>query len=173
VSIVGRIWQRYIKPLVLSAVYSAAVPTPLRPVLLRVFGATVGDGCHISPGTYLRETNLLLGRDVVLGARQYIDASGKVLIGDRCHVGPGVTIISATHSIQPDVYRRAPSDVQLTEVAIERGCWIGANTTILAGVTIGEGCVIGAGSLVNKSCEANGLYVGSPARRVRDLPTSG
>jgi acetyltransferase-like isoleucine patch superfamily enzyme len=56
-------------------------------------------------------------------------------------------------------------------VRIGNGCWIGAGVTILPGVTIGEGCVIGAGSVVTRSTEANGLYVGMPARRVRELGT--
>ncbi|WP_249354641.1 DapH/DapD/GlmU-related protein [Rhodococcus sp. USK13] len=51
------------------------------------------------------------------------------------------------------------------------GCWIGAGAIILPGVTVGEGCVVGAGAVVTRDCSPNGLYVGSPARRVRDLDT--
>lgn len=55
------------------------------------------------------------------------------------------------------------------KIIVESGCWIGANVTILPGVTIGHGCIVGAGSLVTKDCMPNGLYVGSPAKRIRDL----
>ncbi|MCR4913326.1 MAG: acyltransferase [Lactobacillus sp.] len=54
-------------------------------------------------------------------------------------------------------------------VKIDDGCWIGANVTILPGVHIGKGCVIGAGAVVNKDCEPNGVYVGVPAKRIKDL----
>lgn len=54
-------------------------------------------------------------------------------------------------------------------IVIGRGCWIGANVTIMPGVTIGDGCVIGAGSLVTNDCEPNGVYVGIPARRKKEL----
>ncbi|WP_372495087.1 acyltransferase [Nocardioides pinisoli] len=50
------------------------------------------------------------------------------------------------------------------------GAWIGAAVTVLPGVTIGPGCVVAAGSVVTADCQANGLYAGVPARRIRDLP---
>lgn len=48
-------------------------------------------------------------------------------------------------------------------------CWIGGNTVILAGVTIGQGCTIGAGSTVNKDVPAWSVAVGSPARVVKTV----
>lgn len=54
-------------------------------------------------------------------------------------------------------------------ITVGKGCWIGANAIILPGVTIGDGCIIGAGAVVNKDCAPNGLYVGVPTKRVRDL----
>ena len=54
-------------------------------------------------------------------------------------------------------------------IFIGDGCWIGANVTILPGIEIGTGCIIGAGALVTKNCKPNGLYVGVPAKRIRDL----
>jgi acetyltransferase-like isoleucine patch superfamily enzyme len=53
-------------------------------------------------------------------------------------------------------------------VTLRRGCWIGANVTILAGVDIGENAVIGAGSVVTKSIPAYVVAVGNPAQ---PLPT--
>nr|WP_304437690.1 DapH/DapD/GlmU-related protein [Frigoribacterium sp. Leaf44] len=49
-------------------------------------------------------------------------------------------------------------------VTIEDGCWIGANVTILPGVTLGRGSVVGAGSVVTKSYPPNSKLAGSPAR---------
>ena len=54
-------------------------------------------------------------------------------------------------------------------VKIDDGCQIGANVTILPGVHIGKEYVIGAGAVVNKDCEPNGVYVGVPAKRIKDL----
>ncbi|MBR1536811.1 MAG: hypothetical protein IJ630_07725 [Treponema sp.] len=46
--------------------------------------------------------------------------------------------------------------------------WIGANVTILDGVTVASGCVLAAGSVVTKSTEPNGVYAGVPARRIKE-----
>jgi maltose O-acetyltransferase len=54
-------------------------------------------------------------------------------------------------------------------VIIERGCWIGMGATILPGITIAEGCVIAADCTVTKSTAPNGLYAGTPARRIKNL----
>lgn len=68
--------------------------------------------------------------------------------------------------------RRDPwAPVTRLPVIIERGCWVGLGAIILPGVTVREGCVIGAGAVVVHSTLPNGLYVGNPAKRVKDLPT--
>lgn len=54
-------------------------------------------------------------------------------------------------------------------IKIDEGCWLGANVTVLPGVTIGKGCIVGAGSLVNKSLEENYMYAGVPARKIKYL----
>ena len=54
-------------------------------------------------------------------------------------------------------------------INIEDGVWIGAEVIILPGITIGSGCVIGAGSVVAKDTEKDSLYVGIPARKVKNL----
>ena len=54
-------------------------------------------------------------------------------------------------------------------IVIGEGSWIGADTYILPGVTIGKGCIIGAGSLVVKDCLDNCIYIGRPARLIRKL----
>lgn len=55
-------------------------------------------------------------------------------------------------------------------VAIGRNVWIGANATILAGVTIGDDAVVAAASVVTKNVPAQAIVVGSPARVVRSVP---
>lgn len=54
-------------------------------------------------------------------------------------------------------------------IEVGKGCWIGAGAVILPGIIIGDGCVIGAGAVVNRDCDPNRLYVGVPARRIKEL----
>ncbi|MCS3844617.1 acetyltransferase-like isoleucine patch superfamily enzyme [Microbacterium sp. AK031] len=53
---------------------------------------------------------------------------------------------------------------------VRRNVWIGANATILAGVTIGDDAVVAAASVVTKNVPARSIVVGSPARVVRSVP---
>ena len=81
--------------------------------------------------------------------------------------GPSVSIYGATH--ETSVASRRQGVEYAREVYIEDDCWIGGNTVILAGVTIGKGCTIGAGSTVTTSIPPWSVAVGSPARVVRKV----
>lgn len=60
-------------------------------------------------------------------------------------------------------------EAKTSPITLERNVWIGANTTILKGVTIGENTVVGAMSLVNSDLPSDSLCVGNPAQKVKDL----
>lgn len=78
-----------------------------------------------------------------------------------------VSFINSSHEIG-DSTRRASNNIS-DAILIGDGCWIGANVTILPGVSIGDGCIIGAGSVVTKDCKSNTLYAGCPAKEIRKL----
>ena len=65
------------------------------------------------------------------------------------------------------MYERAV--ITCKPVRIKRNVWIGANATILPGVTIGENAVVGAGSVVTKDVPDNAVVAGNPARLIRFL----
>ena len=71
--------------------------------------------------------------------------------------------MSDTHEIG-DSSRRAGAS-KYPSINIGDGCWIGANSLILGGFTIGEGTIIAAGSVVIKNCEPNSLYAGVPGKK--------
>lgn len=74
--------------------------------------------------------------------------------------------ICASHTLGNSKQRAG--EIIHKSIKVEDGCWIGG-VIILPGVTIERGSVIGAGSVVTKNCEANGVYVGNPAKRVKNL----
>lgn len=88
-------------------------------------------------------------------------------VGQRVAIGPNCVFLGATHEFG-DAQRRARK-ARGGDITIGNGCWIGGNVTILPGVMISEGCIIGAGSVVTKNTEKNSLYVGVPAKKVRNL----
>ena len=66
-------------------------------------------------------------------------------------------------------YRADYRKIKFKPVHIGDGSWIGANCTILPGITIGKGCVVAAGAVVVKDCEDNCMYGGNPAKLIRQL----
>jgi acetyltransferase-like isoleucine patch superfamily enzyme len=109
------------------------------------------------------------GKNIRLGARVFINSGcrfqdqGGISIGDDCLIGHNAVIATLQHGMQPS--RRA--DLIPSPVVIGRNVWLGANVTVLPGVTIGDDSVIGAGSVVTKDIPAGVIAVGSPARVVR------
>lgn len=112
---------------------------------------------------------LKIGKDVYIGPNATILCTfNNVEIADHVVIGPNLTIVENNHIF--NVVGRYIKDSGLTKkggVKIETDCWIGANVTILAGVTISRGCVIGACSCVTRSLPPYSIAVGTPARVIK------
>lgn len=124
---------------------------------LELAGAIIGRGAVVSVGP---------GGELVIGPESYLNDGSRVMatrsirVGSRCAISWGVTVIDDDgHGFGSPPYS-AP-------VMIEDDVWIGCNTTILKGVTIGAGSAIGAGSVVTRSCPPRSLIAGVPARVIK------
>jgi maltose O-acetyltransferase len=143
-----------------------------RPTLLRLIGVKLPRTSTIGSGTVIGGPWHAFGERVFVNTDCFLDGAASIYIGDDVRIGARAVIITGAHDIEEGTVRRDPTQATMRlPVTIGRGTWIGAGCTVLPGVIIAEGCVIGAGSVVTKSTEPNGLYVGNPARRMRDLPT--
>jgi acetyltransferase-like isoleucine patch superfamily enzyme len=104
-----------------------------------------------------------------------INARSKVEIGNNVLIAANTNIFdSSGHSISVSdpmerIYTRGPSSA----IRIEDGVWIGANSMIMPGVTIGSGSVVAAGSVVTKSIPNNVLVAGVPARVINEINVHG
>ena len=142
-----------------------------RRFLLRLVGSSLDDSVVIYENVYIGSPQIVFGKDVYVNVGCFIDACARTELCDGVRVGPYVRILTGSHEYQNSVYRRDPfGDVLRLPVVVERGCWIGMGAMILPGVTVREGCIIGAGAVVVRDTEANGMYVGNPAKRIKDLP---
>ncbi|MGE4275984.1 MAG: sugar O-acetyltransferase [Lawsonibacter sp.] len=92
---------------------------------------------------------------------------GKVRIGAYAQIAPNVSIYTAGHPIHPDA-RNSGYEYGL-DVTIGDSVWIGGNTVILPGVSVGNNVVIGAGSVVSRNLPDNVIAVGNPCRIVREI----
>jgi len=137
--------------------------------------ASVGDGSRIWHWAQIRE-RARIGENCVIGKDVYIDSDVRigndcklenfatiyrgVTIGNRVFVGPHVCFTN-------DLYPRAVSpDWHVVETKVEDGASVGANASIVCGITIGRNAMIAAGAVVTKDVPAHGLVAGVPAKLI-------
>jgi UDP-2-acetamido-3-amino-2,3-dideoxy-glucuronate N-acetyltransferase len=139
-------------------------------------GAVIGDGtkiwhfCHVLPGAVIGERCNLGQNVVVMGGttlgnnvkvQNNVSIYEGVVLEDDVFCGPSCVFTNVTnprsHVSRKSEYRRT---------LVRRGSSIGANATIVCGVTLGEYCFIGAGAVIRSDVPAYALMVGVPARRV-------
>lgn len=122
--------------------------------------ARIGSGCNICAQVFIEN-------DVVIGDRVTVKCGVQIWdglrIGDDAFIGPNVTF---TNDPFPRS-RQRPDSYAVTTV--HQGASIGANATILPGISIGRGAMIGAGSVVTRDIPDNELWLGNPARFHRAL----
>lgn len=126
-----------------------------------VFGKniTVAYNCFISP------VSLEVGDNAWLGINTVI--CGKVKIGDNVSIGPNVNLPGSNHNINDTSKPIQQCGSIFKGTVIKNDVWIGGNSSILDGVTIGKGAVVGAGSVVTKDVPDYAVVAGVPALVIR------
>jgi maltose O-acetyltransferase len=145
---------------------SAVIPRPLRWRGLRAVGMDVA-ASTIAPGVFFGGPNVVVGAGVQISTGTFFDGAETVVLEPGSGVGPRSMLITGRHE-QGDATCRV-GKLAPRPIVIGAGAWLGAGVIVLPGVHVGAGCIVGAGAVVSRDCEPNGLYVGSPAVRVRDL----
>ncbi len=125
-----------------------------------------------------------IGKYVEVASNCVLAGRGGIKLGDHVGVGAGSKIYSGTHLYKdPDCEDTelmsgsilAPADKQYVlekPVVFEDYAWMGVNSAVIPGVTIGKGAIIGAGSVVNSDIPAFSVAVGSPAKVIKKRPLS-
>lgn len=141
---------------IISSWRRATAAAASQPARLRVFGRAVidiGPGCELTAVSITcRSTSIVLGRNVL--------------------VAPNCTIVDSDFHAPwpPECRSQSPGMERDQPVRIGDHVWLGMNSIILKGVTIGHGAIIGAGSVVTRDVPPDTLACGNPARIVRQLP---
>jgi UDP-2-acetamido-3-amino-2,3-dideoxy-glucuronate N-acetyltransferase len=135
--------------------------------------AVIGDGTKIWNHAQIRE-GATIGKNCIISKDVYIDAGVK--IGDGVKIQNGVSIYKGvtledevfvgphstfTNDIRPRAYTQ---NWEVIPTLLRRGCSVGANATIICGITLGEYSMVAAGTVITVDTLPYGLYLGNPAR---------
>ena len=144
-------------------------------------GSDIGDGTKIWHFAHVRKGSRL-GCNCIIGKGVYIDAGVQigdnvkiqnnvsvyhgVQIGNGVFVGPHVCFTNDKNprAVQPDLSLKADTDWTVAQTRVRDGASIGANATVVAGITLGEWCMVAAGAVVTRDVPPYALVVGTPAR---------
>ena len=114
-------------------------------------GAKIGENCNICSNCFI-ENDVTIGNNVTI--KNGVSLYDGITIEDDVFIGPNATFCN-------DKYPKSKNkDFKLEPIIIKRGASIGANATILPGVTIGENALIGAGAVITKNIDKNMKIVG-------------
>lgn len=115
---------------------------------------------------------LVIGRDVTINDKVYIQCVGGVEIGDCCTISYGCTILSSGLKSEdyPNICMCKYREHILKSVSIGDGVWLGTGVKVMPGVTIAPKIIVGAGAVVTKDLNKVGwLYAGVPAKPIKPL----
>lgn len=141
-------------------------PPQLRALFSRLIGQPVDESFGLFPPFYTDcGKNIHIGKNVFINMGCKFQDQGGIFIGDGALIGHNVMLATLNHAISPgDRATMIPAPIH-----IGRHVWIGANATVLPGVTIGEGAIVAAGAVVTKDVPKNTMVGGVPARVIRTI----
>ncbi|MCC6369781.1 MAG: colanic acid biosynthesis acetyltransferase WcaF [Bacteroidia bacterium] len=131
--------------------------------LLRLFGAKVGKGLIIKPHVSIKYPwHLVIGDHVWIGEKAWIDNLGKVTLKSNSCVSQGALLLCGNHN-----YKKTTFDLLVGEITLEEGAWAGAMTVVCPGVRMGANSLLTVGSIATRSLDADWIYQGNPARKLK------
>jgi len=146
-------------------------------------GTSIGEGtkiwhfCHVLPDTTIGfdcsfGQNCVIGPNVEIGSGVKVQNNVSIYEGveieDDVFLGPSMVF---TNVINPRAFIKRKEEFKKT--LLKKGCTVGANATIICGVTIGEYALIGSGAVINKDVKPYALMVGVPAKQIGWVGISG
>lgn len=135
-------------------------------IFSRLIGKTVDKSFNMFPPFYTDcGKNINIGKNVFINSCCCFQDQGGITVGDGTLIGHKVVMATLNHNFMPE--RRGDTIPQ--PIVIGKNVWIGSNSTILGGVTIGDNSIIAAGSLVNKDVPPNMVVAGTPAGVIKSI----
>jgi len=136
----------------------------LKRILLRLFGASIGNGVVLKPGINIKYPwKLSIGDYTWIGEGVWIDNLAFVRIGKNVCISQGAMLLTGNHN-----YSKTTFDLIVKEITIEDGVWIGAKALVCPGVTCKTHAVLTAMSTATRNLEPYSVYQGNPASLTKE-----
>ena len=148
----------------LNQMNNASKPEEVSEILSKILGKKV-DVAVFTPLYINSGKHIKIGKNVFINFDCTFLALGGITIEDDVLIGPKVSLITENHPLNPQ-HRKG---LMGKPIHIKRNAWIGANATILPGVTVGENAVVAAGAVVSKDVPDNAIVGGVPAKFIKNI----
>ena len=136
----------------------------LKKILLRLFGAEIGKGVVIKPKVNIKYPWKLTIDDYTwIGEKVWIDNLAQVNIGKNCCLSQEAMILCGNHN-----FKKTSFDLIVKTVTLKDGSWLGAKSVVCPGITLKENAILSVGSIATTDLEANSIYQGNPAKKIKD-----
>ncbi|MBR0570559.1 sugar O-acetyltransferase [Microvirga sp. STS03] len=141
-------------------------PEEIRNLLSRITERKIDASTAVFPPLYINYgKNTSIGKNVFINfGCTFLDLGG-ITIEDDVMLAPGVKLLSEGHPLSPEERQ----SLVPKSIFIKKNAWIGANATILQGITVGENSVVAAGAVVSKDVPANTVVGGIPAKPIKTI----
>ena len=141
-------------------------PEELAELFSDLTGKPVGDNFGLFPPFYTDfGKNITIGNQVFINSDCKFQDQGGITIDDGALIGHGVVLATLNHDMDPEKRQQ----LHPAPIHIGKRVWIGANATIMVGVTIGDNSVVAAGAVVTKDVPENVVVGGVPARIIKEI----
>lgn len=141
-------------------------PEEIVEIFSKLTGKIVDKSFRLFPPFYTDcGKNITVGKNVFINSCCHFQDQGGVFIEDGVLIGHNVVFATLNHDILPEKRQ----SIYPAPIKIGKNVWIGSNSTILSGVTIGNDAVIGAGSVVTKDVPENCVVAGNPAKIIKHI----
>ncbi|AWK05851.1 acetyltransferase [Flavobacterium crocinum] len=149
----------------LTQMNNSSNPEEITQILSRILDKELQDVDVFTPIYINCGKHITIGKNVFINFDCTFLALGGITIEDDVLIGPKVSLITENHPLNPEDRKGLAGK----PIVIKKNAWIGANATILPGVTIGENAVVAAGAVVSKDVPDNTIVGGIPAKFIKNV----
>lgn len=149
----------------LNQMNNAVNPEEIIQILSRILDKKLQDVTVFTPLYINYGKHITIGQNVFINFDCTFLALGGITIEDDVLIGPKVSLITENHPLNPEKRKGLTGK----PILIKKNAWIGANATILPGVTIGKNAVVAAGAVVSKDVPDNTIVGGIPAKFIKNV----